>query len=67
MGLTVSSDGLQLNQDKVQELANFQRPESVNELRTFLGFAGFLRHFIKNFSIKVATLCDLLKKKPAFS
>jgi len=41
-------------------------PTSVKEVRSFLGHAGFYRHFIKDFSLITKPLTSLLLKDADF-
>jgi hypothetical protein len=41
-------------------------PATVPEIRSFLGLAGYYRHFIKDFSIIAKPMMTLLEKNKAF-
>ena len=47
---------------KIEVVANWPIPQTLKELRGFLGFAGYYRKFIKHFGIISKPLTDLLKK-----
>ena len=47
-------------------MVEWPRPQSVKDVRSFLGLAGFYRRFIKQFSLKARPLTDLTKEKVAW-
>ena len=49
-------------EEKMIAIRNYPRPTGVRDLRAFLGLAGFYQRFVKNFSLIVAPMSDLLKK-----
>lgn len=48
LGHVVSSEGTKAIRDKVEELANFPKPGTIQQLRRFLGMVNFCRRFIPN-------------------
>nr|XP_009797491.1 PREDICTED: uncharacterized protein LOC104243910 [Nicotiana sylvestris] len=62
----VSKDGLQVDKVKVEAIEKLPPPISVKGIRSFLGYAGFYRRFIKDFSKISSPLCRLLEKDVAF-
>ena len=63
LGFDVSASGVQPSPDKVRTVVEWPRPQSVKDVRSFLGLAGFYRRFIKQFSLKARPLTDLTKEK----
>ena len=61
MGFDVSAQGVQPSPEKVRTIVEWPRPQSVKDVRSFLGLAGFYRRFIKQFSLKARPLTDLTK------
>ena len=67
LGHLVSLEGIKPDPDKITALQDWPRPRTVQEVRQFLGFAGFYRRFIKNFSRIARPLHDLTKSDPSIS
>ncbi|MBW0586033.1 hypothetical protein O181_125748, partial [Austropuccinia psidii MF-1] len=57
---------LKMDQAKVQQILNWPPRRNLKALQSFLGFANFDRHFIKNYSNKISSLTDFLKKYSCF-
>ncbi|MBW0573312.1 hypothetical protein O181_113027 [Austropuccinia psidii MF-1] len=51
---------------KFQQILNWPPPRNLKALQSFLGFASFYRHFIKNYSKKISSLTSFLKKDSCF-
>ncbi|MBW0523316.1 hypothetical protein O181_063031 [Austropuccinia psidii MF-1] len=66
LGYVVSSEGLKMYQVKVQQILNWQPSRNLKALHSFLGFASFYCHFIKNYSKKISSLTSFLKKYSYF-
>ena len=66
LGFVVSSEGVEVDEAKITAIRNWPFPMSLAELRRFLGFAGFYRRFIENFSTIACPLFDLTKKNVPF-
>ncbi|MBW0594173.1 hypothetical protein O181_133888 [Austropuccinia psidii MF-1] len=66
LGYVVSSEGLKMDQAKVQKILNWPPPRNLKALQSFLGFANFYRRFIKNYSKKISSLTSFLKKDSRF-
>ena len=61
------SDGFEVDDAKIQAIRTWPFPTSLEELRCFLGFAGFYRRFIKDFSSIACPLHELMKKNVPFT
>lgn len=59
LGHIVSSRGVETDPDKVSALRTWPRPQTLSELKSFLGFAGYYRRFIRDYSKIVRPLNDL--------
>ncbi|MBW0517748.1 hypothetical protein O181_057463 [Austropuccinia psidii MF-1] len=66
LGYIVSSEGLKMDQAKVQKILNWPPPRNLKALQLFLDFANFYHHFIKNYSKKISSLTSFLKKYSCF-
>ena len=66
LGYIVSSQGLQVDESKIEAIISWEPPQSVPEMRRFLGLCGFFRRFIKDFSIIASPLTSLLKKNSKY-
>ncbi|CAN6476919.1 unnamed protein product [Victoria cruziana] len=62
----VSERGIEVDKAKIEMIAKFAPPSCVREVRSFLGYAGFCRRFIKDFSKISWPLCELLAKDVTF-
>ena len=66
LGHVVSVKGLAVDKAKVDIIQSLPYPQTVREVRSFLGNVGFYRRFIKDFSKTASSLCDLLVKDASF-
>ncbi|RDX96976.1 Retrovirus-related Pol polyprotein, partial [Mucuna pruriens] len=67
MGHQVSNRGIEVDKSNIDIITSFPNPTSVQEVRSFLGHAGFYRRFIKNFSKLALPLSRLLQKDVDFN
>ncbi len=65
LGHTVDKTGIHTNDAKIQAVQKFPVPSSVENVRFFLGLAGYYRSFIKNFASIASPLTQPLKKNLA--
>ncbi len=59
LGHIISETGVQTDPDKISALKTWPKPKNLKELRSFLGFVGYYRRFIRNYSKVVKVLNDL--------
>lgn len=46
----VSQDGVATDPEKIAVVADWKRPRTLAELRSFLGFASYYRRFVEGFA-----------------
>ena len=66
LGHVVSASSVSVDPKKVDVVMSWERPKSVFEIRSFLGFAGYYRRFIEDFSKLAAPMTRLTWKKVKF-
>ncbi|KAL1258009.1 hypothetical protein QQF64_011253 [Cirrhinus molitorella] len=59
LGHIISETGVQTDPEKISALKTWPKPKNLRQLRSFLGFAGYYRRFIQNYSKIVKPLNDL--------
>ncbi|MCI26405.1 retrotransposon protein, partial [Trifolium medium] len=65
LGHVISSEGIAVDPTKVDAVLQWSTPESVSEIRSFLGLAGYYR-FIEGFSKLSMPLTQLTWRNQAF-
>ncbi|KAA0050727.1 pol protein [Cucumis melo var. makuwa] len=66
LGHVVSSEGVSVDPAKIEAVTNWPRPSTVNEIRSFLGLAGYYRRFVEDFSRITSPLTQLTRKGTPF-
>jgi hypothetical protein len=66
LGHTIYQDGISVDPEKVQEAMDWKPPTTVRQIQSFLGLAGYYRHFIPDFSRIAKPMTELLKKGVKF-
>ncbi|KAI1006047.1 hypothetical protein K3495_g2170 [Podosphaera aphanis] len=61
-----AGNGVKVDPDKINAIAEWEEPENVSGIRSFLGFANFYREFIPNFAAVCEPLNSLTKKGAAW-
>ena len=61
LGHLNTSDGVATDPKKVEAILKWPRPQTVYDVRSFLGFVGYYRRFIKGFSALSRPLYDITK------
>jgi hypothetical protein len=62
LGHVITGQGVATDPQKIAAIEAWQPPQSVGQLRSFLGLSGYYRRFIKGYSLICRPLHDLLKK-----
>ncbi|XP_040948645.1 uncharacterized protein [Gossypium hirsutum] len=65
-GTWFSSDGLEVDQEKIKTIQEWPRPTSISQVRSFHGLPSFYRCFVPNFSTLAAPLMSVIKKNSTF-
>lgn len=60
LGHVISSEGVATDPGKIEAVADWSRPATVSELRSFLGFASYYRRFVEGFAKMAAPLHALV-------
>jgi hypothetical protein len=67
LGHVISKGGIAVDPGKVKDVLDWVVPQTVKEVHSFLGLAGYYRRFIENFSKIVKPLTSFLEKGMDFS
>ena len=62
LGYIVSADGVMVDPSKVEAILKLPQPQCPKDVKSFLGMAGYFRHFIDAFAKVSAPLAYLTKK-----
>ena len=66
VGHKISEAGMLPQNSKTEQIVELSRHTNSNQLRAFLGLAGYYRKFIQNYSSAVEPLFALLRKSKSF-
>lgn len=61
LGFIVAKEGIKTNPKKVAAILKFSYPETLKELRSFLGLSGYYRRFIRGYADIAKPLTSLLR------
>jgi Reverse transcriptase (RNA-dependent DNA polymerase)/RNase H-like domain found in reverse transcriptase/Integrase zinc binding domain/Chromo (CHRromatin Organisation MOdifier) domain/gag-polyprotein putative aspartyl protease len=66
LGHVISTDGIEMAPDKIECIRNWPVPKTAKNIQEFLGFCGFNRQFVKDYSEITIPLIELTKKDVPF-
>jgi hypothetical protein len=66
LGMIIKPGQVAKDPAKLSRISKWMTPTSVKEVRSFLGFCNFYRHFISHYSDLAQPLIDLTKKAVQF-
>lgn len=67
LGFVVTTDGITMDQKKVQIILDWPTPSNLHGVRSFLGFANFYRPFIRSYTAIAHPLTSLTRKELPFA
>ncbi|XP_040955923.1 uncharacterized protein [Gossypium hirsutum] len=67
LGYIVSSQGVEVDPEKIKAIQDWPRPTSIGQVRLFHGLASFCRQFVPQFSSITTPLTGIIKKNYVFS
>src|SRR5712675_2092182 len=62
LGVVLEGNTIQMDPTKIKGVVEWPQPRNPTDVRSFLGFTGFYRYFIPNYSHVTRPLLDLTKK-----
>ena len=62
LGHYMDRNGVSVLRDRVRQIEDWLRPTNVREIRAFLGFCGYYRRFVRNYSTVAAPLVLLTRQ-----
>ena len=66
LGHVVTASGIQTDPAKVDKVVDWPTPANVGDVRSFLGFCGYYRRFVKHFATVAKPLTNLTKAENPF-
>jgi hypothetical protein len=66
LGHVLTTEGIEVDPERVKAVSELKQPTSVSEIRSFLGLAGYYRRFIEGFYKIARPMTELLRKDKKF-
>lgn len=66
LGHIISEEGVTMDPEKVKAVVNYPVPETVKQIKSFLGLIGYYRRFIPQFAAMAKPLNNLTRKDVPF-
>jgi hypothetical protein len=66
LGHVITKEGIKVDPTKAQAVKEWSTPNSLSEVRSFLGLAGYYRRFVPDFTKIAQPLIKLMKKETPF-
>jgi hypothetical protein len=66
LGHIISREGIVVDTKKVETIMEWTTPTNVEEVCSFMGLAGYYRHFVEGFSKITNPIAELKKKNKKF-
>ena len=66
LGFIISTNGIQVDPEKIEVIQAWQPPTTVKGIQSFLGFCNFYRRFIRNYRRIARPLIRLTRKETPF-
>jgi hypothetical protein len=67
LGFIIGTDGIAVDPEKIAAVENWQRPQSVKGVQSFLGFCNFYRKFVRDYGRIASPLNQLTHKGQSFA
>ena len=67
LGHVISPQGIAIGPAKNEMVVKWERPQTITEVRSFLGLVGYYQRFVEGFSKMVQPLIQLTTKDQPFS
>lgn len=66
LGHEVNENGISIDSSRLQAIISYMKPTTAKEIRSFLGFTGWHRKFVKGYAELSAPLVNLARKNVKF-
>lgn len=66
LGFIISTDGIEVDPEKVSVVKDWKQPTTVRGIQSFLGFCNFYRRFIRDYGVIAKPLVNLTKNHIPF-